>query len=103
MMTLALIACSSSSEPKVDSISPTRGTMDGGTRVTIEGKNFKNLIRVEVGNVECLEVDIVSEEKLRCFTGENPNVITDAIVDVEVLNDNGDSGKLENAFTYESN
>ena len=100
---LMFVACGGSSGPGIDSISPDRGTKNGGTQVTIEGSNFVNIIRVEVGNVECVSVDIVSEEELTCVTGSNPNVITNAIVDVEVLNENGDQDTKENAFTYTTN
>lgn len=95
-----LTACSSSNDPHIDSVSPDRGSMTGGTTVTIEGSNFVNIIAVEIGNVDCETFDVVSENEITCITGPNPGVITNAIVDVEVLNENGDQGALDNAFTY---
>lgn len=100
---LFLSACGGGSSPSIDSISPDSGSMDGGTTVTITGSNFRNLVLVTIGNVECEPVTIVSEEELRCITGPNPNVITDAIVDIEIRNNNGDNGKKKNAFTYRAN
>jgi hypothetical protein len=100
---LFLGACGGGSSPKVKSISPEQGTMNGGTTVTITGSNFVDLVRVSIGNIECQPVTIVSEEELRCITGANPFVITDAIVDVEIRNSNGENGKLKNSFTYRAN
>ena len=99
-MLFSAVSCSGSSDPKVSSIDPDEGSELGGTNVTIKGNNFVELLEVLIGGVACEPINIVSEKELTCVTGANLAVITDAIVDIEIRNINGDNGKLRNAFTY---
>ncbi|MEZ4845403.1 MAG: IPT/TIG domain-containing protein [Bdellovibrionota bacterium] len=99
-MFLAAVSCSGSNDPKVSSINPDEGSQLGGTNVTIKGDNFVEILEVLIGGVNCESINIVSEKELTCETGANPAVITDAVVDIEIRNINGDNGKLRDAFTY---
>jgi hypothetical protein len=102
VMGIAWIGCGGSSSPSIDSISPDEGTELGGTLVTLEGDNFVEIIIIFIGGAECESINVISEKKLTCVTGANPAVLTDSIVDIEIRNNNGDNGKLKNAFTYRS-
>ncbi len=49
--------------PRIDSVSPVSGTWRGGTRVTLSGANFSDVIRVDIGGVEA-EIDVLNETEI---------------------------------------
>ena len=81
--------------PKILSISPDKGVTDGGTDVTINGKDFKSGARVFIGD-ECTNVVFVSSEKLTCKTAPHKK----GVVDVVVKNPDGQQDMLQGGFTY---
>ena len=81
--------------PTVTSISPSVGSLSGGTSVTITGTGFFNGATVDVG-VNCNSVVVFSLTQITCTTATN---IAGA-VDVIVTNIDGQSGTRTNSFFY---
>jgi hypothetical protein len=81
--------------PAISSISPDKGTTDGGTVVTINGTNFQSGARVFFGNVAATSVSFVSSSQLRATSPPHPA----GSVPIQVTNPDGQSGQL-NTFTY---
>ncbi|XP_061158156.1 plexin-D1 [Syngnathus typhle] len=88
--------------PEIHKIFPLRGPVDGGTRLTVQGKNLgrrAEAVKVSIGEVPCAllpELYTVSVE-LVCVTGRSPLDGTD-IVQVDV--DQSGAGKSKEAFSY---
>jgi hyaluronan synthase len=68
--------------PRVTSMSPNSGVVEGGTEVVVRGENLTGATEVTFGGVESPEVTVVSDEELRATTperttlGEVPVVVT---------------------------
>lgn len=85
-----------SDSPKITSISPTVGSSDGGTTVTIMGTNFKNGAKVTIGGAAASNVVVVSANKITATTpAHDPGT-----VDVVVINSDGNLDTYLNGFTY---
>ncbi len=85
--------------PKILSVEPDKGVVEGGTDVTINGKDFVNGAKVYVGD-ECKNITFISSSKLSCKTSPHKK----GIVDVIVRNPDGQQDMLAGGFTYyESN
>jgi len=54
--------------PMVALVSPNRGRVSGGTRVTIRGKNFTKVLTVRFGEVDATSYVIVSDTKIVAFS-----------------------------------
>ncbi|XP_053151779.1 plexin-D1 isoform X2 [Hemicordylus capensis] len=88
--------------PEIRKIEPLNGTLEGGTLLTIQGRNlgrrFSDVINaVKIGNVKCLPLQdryIVSKE-IVCWTGEAPEEFAD-VVTVNVSRE----GKSREQFSY---
>lgn len=89
----AVLTCAS---PSVTSVSPPKGPVSGGTRITIKGDGFYPGARVHVGGKECQEVQVVSPTEITCYTPAG----TVGPVDVVVTNDDAQASTLAKAFTY---
>nr|XP_057908610.1 plexin-D1 [Doryrhamphus excisus] len=88
--------------PEIQKIFPMRGPVDGGTRLTVQGKNLgrrAEAVQVSIGEVPCTllsELYTISTE-LVCVTGRSTHERTD-IVQVEV--DQSGTGMSKEGFSY---
>lgn len=81
--------------PTVSSITPSSGPTSGGTEVTISGSGFLSLATANVGASPCVTKS-VSSSAIVCTTASNAA----GLVAVTVTNPDGQSGTLNDAFTY---
>ncbi len=87
------------SEFTVNSISPNFGPTGGGTNVIISGTEFVNnpsVLRVDIGENECTNLQFVSSTQLTCITPLG----TVGAKDVVVTNGDGQVRTLVGGFTY---
>ncbi|MDO6617637.1 S8 family serine peptidase [Shewanella sp. 6_MG-2023] len=84
--------------PVVTALQPNMGAADGGTLLTLSGRNFKEGVSIAVGNTVCMSPNRISDSELQCTTGSH----YPAQVDVTVTNSDGKSSRLAGAFTYTS-
>jgi hypothetical protein len=86
--------------PRIDAVSPPRGTNAGGTTLTITGTGFQafsaGVNRVTIKGAPALAVTTVSDTTITCTT---PAVASGGPADVVVANDNG-SHTAAGAFVY---
>ncbi|MDP2344935.1 MAG: Calx-beta domain-containing protein [Deltaproteobacteria bacterium] len=82
--------------PTITSLDPATGAADGGDDVSITGSGFVLGSRVLVGSVEANVVSV--DPGAISFT--SPSVEFDGRVGVTVVNPDGQSANLPNAFTY---
>src|SRR6185312_15911779 len=82
--------------PTVTAISPSIGSMAGGTVVTVTGTNFATRVSLNIGGVNATDVTRLSATQIRGTTGAHPV----GVVGVIVLNPGLQIGQLKNSFTY---
>jgi len=82
--------------PIITSVEPATGPIEGGTGVTIKGKNFMAGAEVRFGGVPATDVNVISPTEITCKTPAHAA----GTVAVEVRNPDGGTGSLDNAFTY---
>ncbi len=85
------------SAPVVSSISPTSGSVEGGTSVTINGDNFQPGASVSFGGSAASNVTLLSSTQLQAVTPPHAA----GAVDVRVTNPDSQSGVLSAAFQYQ--
>ena len=86
-------------KPVIDSLQPTAGSTKGGITVTVKGDKFySGLTSVKLDNQTVPAVSIQSESELS-FELPAGNA---GLVDLEILNPNGVSSQLSQAFKYEA-
>ena len=83
------------SAPTISSISPSSGSTNGGTAVTITGTNFSSGATVTFGGTAASNVTVVSSTSITATTPAHAA----GAVSVVVSDSNG-SGTLTNGFTY---
>lgn len=83
--------------PTLESLAPDSGSVDGGELVTLRGDAFRAGAEVRFGGVLASSVTFVSDEELSVRV---PARVSAGIVDVEVVNDDGQRALLEGAYTY---
>jgi len=83
--------------PSVGSISPELGPVAGGTDVTIVGQNFQPGLTVWFGAVEAVGAAV---ENSLIVHATAPKAALAGVVDIKVVNPDGQSGLLPKAFTY---
>lgn len=96
------------SQPKIESITPAEGTRDGGTKVIITGKDFREEgIEVYFGEKQGIVEKVLEDEgenyKLFVTTPSYPvdEKITDRVaVQVTVINSDGGSDTKKDGFTF---
>jgi hypothetical protein len=81
-------------------ITPTKGSTDGETKVTISGSNFVNGAIVFFGAVPARDTKFISANQLQAETPESSKPGT---VDVKVQNPDGQSAILPQSFTFTNN
>ncbi len=89
----------STGAPTVLSVSPSSGSDNGGTSVTITGTNFVSGAAATFGGTDASNVTVVSSTSMTATTRAN----TAGAVTVLVTNPNGQSGSLTNGYTYTAN
>lgn len=82
--------------PVITSLSPTSGSLVGGTQITVGGRNFVNGSRVYVG-MRAATTTFVSATQLRATT---PAGAGTGRTSLGVMNPNGQYVLVNNAFTY---
>lgn len=84
------------SEITLSNINPNKGTIYGGTPVTITGNGFNAGAKVFIGGVETRETVVIDSQTIKARTAPN----TPGVKNVTVQNPDGASTTLENAFEY---
>lgn len=84
--------------PTITSVSPSSGTILGGTAVTIAGSNFSNVQSVTFGGLACSSVNVVSVISLTCVTP--PHVAGTVDVVVTTLAGSNSTAGTANDYTY---
>jgi peptidoglycan/xylan/chitin deacetylase (PgdA/CDA1 family) len=84
--------------PTLATITPSLGSVEGGTTVTLDGSGFQAGAVVTIGGLSCMPV-AVSATAITCVTANTQFV--EGAMDVEVTNPGGASARLVAAFTYE--
>ncbi len=82
--------------PSVDGIDPAEGLRSGGTAITVTGDHFQSGAQLFFDGVPATNVVVVDTGTI---TGKTP-VHAPGVVDVSVKNPDGQTGVLEEAFTY---
>ena len=82
--------------PAVTSVSPNRGSAEGGTEVTVDGSNFGTDTAVQFGGIAAQSVRIVNASQLQAVTPAQ----SAAKVTVVVENSDGQVANVPNGFTY---
>jgi len=94
--------------PKIKSIKPANGSIEGGTEITIAGdstikindkpfpSNLKEVVKVLIGGIECTEVTVKSDYIVTAIAPPN----TPGPKDVTIIDSVGQDDTLKNAFTY---
>ena len=85
--------------PTVGGVSPSSGTVAGGTAVTITGSNFVAGATVSFGGVPATNVSVVTSTSITAITPAHAA----GAVTVTVTNTNGQSGSLAGAYAFTSN
>ena len=84
--------------PEITELQPNKGPVDGGTQVTLFGKNFMPEAAVTIGDVKVEGVEFLAFTRLRFFTPPN----TEGAKGVRVINPDGQETVKEGAFTYKA-
>ena len=84
--------------PTVSSISPSSGTANGGTPVTITGTGFSAGATVKLGGTAATGVTVISSTSITATTAAH----SAGTVDVVVTNSDSQSGTLSGGYTYTS-
>jgi len=91
---------SPNSNPRIDTVSPNKGTLKGGTVVTITGSDFRDRVKVWVGIKEA-EVISAAPTVIKIRTPEGSMSDLGKKLNIMVFNeDDGGSAVKENAFEY---
>ncbi len=81
--------------PLLISVSPTSGSKDGQTLITLTGQHFTEVFEVRLGNQTCGSSTFINETSVQCLT---PSGI--GTVDISFTNSIDDTSTLNSAFTY---
>jgi alpha-tubulin suppressor-like RCC1 family protein/subtilisin family serine protease len=87
-----------SDQPTITSVTPSEGPETGGTKVVINGANFKQGATVQFGQAAASNVVFVNANQITAVTPAH----YPAKVDVQVKNPDGTVGKLLSGFTFVS-
>lgn len=82
--------------PTITAINPTTGTIAGGTAITIIGTNFVSGATVKLGSNFATGVNVVSSTQINAVSPAGPV----GTVNLVVINPDGQSAALVNAYTY---
>lgn len=96
---ITLIVQPAAAAPTVVSVTPSAGSLAGGTNITIVGTGFSPGAAVALGGVACNNVAVVSSTNITCTTAAHSSPGAKAVV---VSNLDNQSGSLASGFTYSS-
>ena len=100
---ICLLAACGSSEPSgpitAHTISPTVGSVGGGTRVTIEGTGLDGAKDITIGGIDCGDLAHESGSRVRCTTGAR--LWVEGPADVIVTGAHDQRAELPGAYRYE--
>jgi hypothetical protein len=82
--------------PTVTSLTPSSGSMVGGSPVTIAGSGFLAGVTVTLGGAACASVSVVSSTQMTCTTGSHAA----GAVNVVVTNIDTQTATRSNGYTY---
>ncbi len=85
--------------PTIESVSPNKGTVDGGTEISIEGKNFTADSVVLIAGKSVGRVKFVSANSLEIKSPPGKN---GDMVDIVVRNPDGKEATAKRAFMYDA-
>ena len=97
------------SKPKINYITPSQGSVEGGYEITIYGENFEDTSEVYISGVKIPEKDLKVNPNYKSVTVKVPkypgDVDTDFITDkkfvpIVVVNEDGGSASREDLFCY---
>ncbi|EMT39416.1 IPT/TIG domain/Fibronectin type III domain containing protein [Thermoanaerobacter thermohydrosulfuricus WC1] len=92
---------SPNSHPLITSITPNKGSINGGTYVTIKGQDFREKVKVYFDAYEAKVVANTSDTITVITPAADPQKDLDRLADVTVFNiDDGGSYTLKEAFMY---
>jgi cysteine-rich repeat protein len=83
--------------PTLAMIMPTTGEIDGGQTITLTGTNFTPTPQVTFDGVPSGDVTFVGPTSLQAVL---PSRVAPGLVNVEVINPDGQSARLDDAFEY---
>ncbi|MBE3578334.1 MAG: IPT/TIG domain-containing protein [Caldanaerobacter subterraneus] len=92
---------SPSSHPQIYSITPNKGSVNGGTYVVIKGKDFREKVKVYFDAYEAKVISVSPDTIVILTPPGDPQKDINRSVDVTVFNEeDGGSFTLKNGFTY---
>nr|XP_034323119.1 uncharacterized protein LOC117688791 isoform X1 [Crassostrea gigas]XP_034323120.1 uncharacterized protein LOC117688791 isoform X1 [Crassostrea gigas]XP_034323121.1 uncharacterized protein LOC117688791 isoform X1 [Crassostrea gigas] len=87
--------------PVITSVTPSCGLIEGGTKVTIEGRNLgmskADIVDLTICECECVD-SVVWESSNRIYCTTKPSLA--GIGNVEIKTESGDIGRLRQAYSY---
>ncbi|WP_291572675.1 IPT/TIG domain-containing protein [Clostridium sp. UBA4548] len=83
--------------PAITSITPNSGELKGGNVVTIAGSNLEKVSSVKFGEIEGTSLTIIDGNTIKVTI---PAATAASVVDVTVVNADGQTAKLSSAYTY---
>ena len=84
------------SPPGLSEVEPRAGSRKGGDAVILRGSNFANGAEVKIGGVRAGFVSVLNATTISANTGAR----SPGTVDVTVVNPDGQTAVLANAYTY---
>lgn len=88
----------SGAAPVLSSVSPSSGPPTGGTEVTLTGDHFDAGARVRFGTVDGTQVQVLTDGSITAFAPAQPDGTE---VTMSVINPDGQTATLAQAFTYQ--
>ncbi len=98
------------SKPKINYVSPSQGSVDGGYEITIYGEGFENTTEIYIAGEKVLDRDVeVDKVNYKSVTVTVPKYPGDVDMDFKtdkkfvpiiVLNEDGGSANVDNLFSY---
>lgn len=86
--------------PTIGDVQPREGSPTGGTSITITGTGFRPRVRVLIGRLPAVNINLVSPTTITAETPPLRGVSGRIPVDVEVVNEDNQSERIAGGFTY---
>lgn len=83
--------------PKISTVSPEKGSINGGDEVTVSGTNYSEGIAVKFGDIPAKSVTLVSSSAIKAITPAHAA----GKVDIVITNKDGQSVTLPQGYTFE--
>ena len=82
--------------PEIKDIDTKSGPTAGGTKLVITGTGFVTAAKVTIGGEDAVNVEVVNDSTIKAETPPH----SPGVVDIEVINADGQKGILEGSYTY---